>query len=150
MTVTGPRMTLVPPLVKEGALVLFDQRRKGPERHQPNAASRLVCTVPERLNPFCPKVFDQSTPRFLLPVFVMLITRTWTEIWRLGTSMDLRYRAIFGITVSLSLTTIVLICGSSDANRDRVLRNGQACAGYPPAWDGDTSARIGTPAVAAW
>jgi hypothetical protein len=61
-------------------------------------------------------VDEQSTPRFLLPVVVMLITRTWTEICRLGTSMDRRYRAIFGITVSVSLTTMVLIWGSSEAD----------------------------------
>src|ERR1700720_4763474 len=112
-TVTGPRMTLVPEPVKLGEVLVVDCE-KVLNGLKPNVESRLLCAAAERLNPFLPKVDDQSTPVNLSPLVVMLMTRTWMEIWRLGTSTDRRYRAIFGITVSLSLTTIVLICGSSD------------------------------------
>src|SRR5690349_684236 len=101
-------MTLVPPLVGITSVLLFVCGANVLNGLKPNAASRLLCALAERVNPSLPKVDDQSTPVNLSPFIVMLMTRTWMEIWRLGTSMDFRYRAIFGITVSLSLTTIVL------------------------------------------
>ena len=55
VTVTGPRITLVPAAAKAGVVVASVCGAKVLNGLKPNVASRLVCAVAERLNPFCPQ-----------------------------------------------------------------------------------------------
>ena len=66
------------------------RRSKDPERPEAESGVQIALRSGGKVQPVLPKVPDQSTPVYLSPVVVMLITRTWMEIWRLGTSMDLR------------------------------------------------------------